>query len=636
MPRAGGRPIRLLACDDGAVESAGASLGLSREAAVPAFVFAVNARWNLIGNGLGGARRALTDFERGAGVGGHLRDTPPFLPVCLLLVLAASRMDSDAELSTTNYYQRLMGDLLERPAESLRNPEVSPQLFASLARWLAEDLRGERGTLQLPADPKPAYVGVPISQCVFRRRDRTVLYDFFDARYVESHESIDALGLLRAWPGRNQLTKSANRAIFDHPLESQVRAAIGAAHHLWDRTTLTADGHHRWRGLLRLRERPPVSLSVMAPVTSEIEIEGRKLRPQGEVRLDPKRVLPQLREGTLVYGGHDRVAIPAAGSTLVFEVDPEVGLVRTAAASAEHVHLLTCDRDLADSLKDYDAEAEEDLPHGWHLLSRVPRSHLPEVLKRPERLERPPVSIEGGLRVGRATYLVDAAPSLQAGQLDEDLVIEAETTCGCEGVNRHILGVLKQGASLPLSGLPTGTHRLKSTDGTFNAQIRLQDDGDRGGWGTIGWLNEVEHRKLRACAIDQTQRADAITGAQLSVPLATWPVLRPVREPVTLIEASGASRKVRPSLRDAWLASLDLPPDGRWDLDPGRAIWVIGKRDALCLALASPKQLDEQAGRALRRLPEHPIVRAPGVDRAKAAMLLQSLRSRAANMALES
>jgi len=93
----------------------------------------------------------------------------------------------------------------------------------------------------------------------------------------------------------------------------------------------------------------------MAPVTSEIEIEGRKLRPQGEVRLDPKRVLPQLREGTLVYGGHDRVAIPAAGSTLVFEVDPEVGLVRTAAASAEHVHLLTCDRDLADSLKDYDA-----------------------------------------------------------------------------------------------------------------------------------------------------------------------------------------------------------------------------------------------------------------------------------------
>jgi hypothetical protein len=634
LPRSAGRPNRLLACDDGAVETAGRELGAPRNESVSAFVLATERQWHIRGSGLADAGRSAAFFVRAE----RPRPTPDFLGVCCLLVLAASRMNADAEVTSSAYYYRLMAELLARPAAGLRDTENGPRLFHLLADWLVDDLRGERGALLLPDAPQPRYVGVPISQCVFRERDRTVLYDFFDARHVIADSDYDVVALLRAWPGRSALTRHANRVIDDPRLEKQVRTAIWTARATWDESTVVLGGGHRFRGTLRLRERPPVTLLLSSPAPEPLPVGEQTLQPGREVKLDPLELLPELRKLTVVHGdAANRVAIPAAGDTLIFELDPERGLIRVNAASAEHVHLLSARPDLIDHFAGYDAEAEDDLPQGWHLLSRVPTGHLPQDLRRPEKVERPPLQIEGGLRIGRLTYVQGGAPRLQAGELDIPVVVDLRGTDPPRPTSR--LARLASGESLELATLPSGTWELSAAEGAFTKVIRIQETGPRQGWGSLTWRPESSaHRRLGVHAPDPGSAAGwGASGAAVEgIPSKRLPLQRTSRAPVTLVARDGRSRYEPASLQDTWLERLGLKLEtGRWEVDVSDDIaWVVGRNDVVAAEPVVPERLDAGAVRALVRLPAQPRLRMlVDVDRTVARAAFERLRNAAEDAA---
>ena len=109
-------------------------------------------------------------------------ETPPALPLLMLLSLAAESMHADGDLAAHNYYSRLHR-LLRVPTE--RYPRVegdyrrhADELWGSLNAWL-EAWEGERGIPTAYAVGGHAYIGLPMSQAVVRQHDRSGLHEFF-------------------------------------------------------------------------------------------------------------------------------------------------------------------------------------------------------------------------------------------------------------------------------------------------------------------------------------------------------------------------------------------------------------------------------------------------------------------------
>src|SRR6266540_5639377 len=171
-----GTPV-LLACDDETMRVVGERLGHEGTEAAACFANDVKLVFRIDqATGLG---RVLAGPFRQAP---RPRPLPDFFPVLCLLVLAASRMAPDERSATQAYYRHLR-ELLDMSGHGeLEDIEFVPGLFGCMADWLAEDLDGARGRLVLPHDPWPRYVGVMVSQTVFRRRDRQVLSRFFSER----------------------------------------------------------------------------------------------------------------------------------------------------------------------------------------------------------------------------------------------------------------------------------------------------------------------------------------------------------------------------------------------------------------------------------------------------------------------
>ena len=110
-------------------------------------------------------------------------ETPPALPLLVVLTLAAESMHADGAHAAHNYYSRLHG-LLQVPANRRHRVEGdyrrhADQLWGSLNAWL-EAWEGERGIPTAYAVGGHAFIGLPMSQAVVRQHDRSGLHAFFE------------------------------------------------------------------------------------------------------------------------------------------------------------------------------------------------------------------------------------------------------------------------------------------------------------------------------------------------------------------------------------------------------------------------------------------------------------------------
>lgn len=109
-------------------------------------------------------------------------ETPPALPLLVVLSIAAEQMQADDDLAAHNYYSRLHRLLRVPTSEYLRVENdyrrVAALLWGSLNSWL-EAWEGERGIPTAYAVGGHAFIGLPMSQAVVRQHDRAGLHEFF-------------------------------------------------------------------------------------------------------------------------------------------------------------------------------------------------------------------------------------------------------------------------------------------------------------------------------------------------------------------------------------------------------------------------------------------------------------------------
>ncbi len=112
----------------------------------------------------------------------HPLETPPALPLLVVLSIAAEKMHADGNLAAHNYYSRLYGILGIPATESHRFERdyrrTAELLWGSLNSWL-EAWEGERGIPTAYAVGGHAFIGLPMSQAVVRQHDRDGLHELF-------------------------------------------------------------------------------------------------------------------------------------------------------------------------------------------------------------------------------------------------------------------------------------------------------------------------------------------------------------------------------------------------------------------------------------------------------------------------
>ena len=112
----------------------------------------------------------------------HPLETPPALPLLVVLTLAAERMQAGSHVAPHNYYSRLHSLLRTSPDREQRVEEDyrrhADELWGSLNMWL-EAWDGERGIPTAYSVGGHPFIGLPMSQAVVRQYDRTGLHEFF-------------------------------------------------------------------------------------------------------------------------------------------------------------------------------------------------------------------------------------------------------------------------------------------------------------------------------------------------------------------------------------------------------------------------------------------------------------------------
>ncbi|MGH2921456.1 MAG: hypothetical protein ACRDKU_05250, partial [Gaiellaceae bacterium] len=412
------------------------------------------------------------------------RPLPDYFSALCLFVLAASRMGADESHATSAYYARLRALLGLSGDGAPKHFQFVPRLFAQLNDWLVDDLAGARGRLILPEDPVPRYVGVCVSQTVFRRRDREVLSEFFAARMGVEVEGYDPLRRLLRWPGRRQLTRHALEVVEDPLMADRVRAAIRSAHASWDGSVITAEaGGRLWPARLRLLPYPPrlrAGAHNRERIVFRLDEKACTLEPGGEAAL-PWSVLEALRGRSLMLGQPDAsagaVRVPALGDTVLFELD-EDGLARTEQPRAETVWVVTRDLALQRQLERFRVESGEALPKRWLLCRDVPIAAL-GIERAPTLGVRAPFAFVGGLPLEARVYLAGGGPWLEVGDLDElEELLRVR-------VNGEEVGRVGSGQRVQLPSEP-GVYDAVVGDDEWRARYHVEARGEPVGVGSLG------------------------------------------------------------------------------------------------------------------------------------------------------
>ena len=219
---------------------------------------------------------------------GHL-DSPPHLPVLLVLSLAAGAMRATDDTAAHNYYARLF-ELLKVPAPAQNSWQNSyrnhaEEMWGALNAWL-ESWEGERGVPTAYSLGEHRYVGLAMSQALVREADRQKLPRFFTSEALPPGFRLgvaDMEAILDPWMARNP-------PYFSHSMRtlwssSLARESISAASCLelesWDGSGAPGDlidlnqGPLKVRLLAQLRTFPTtnVTLDLLFPGTVSTGLE---------------------------------------------------------------------------------------------------------------------------------------------------------------------------------------------------------------------------------------------------------------------------------------------------------------------------------------------------------------------------
>ena len=625
----------LLTCDDEVVRVVGERLGYTGIEAARCFPQDVKVAWS-IGSLTGFKYVTRGGFERQP----RPRCLPDFFPVLCVWVLAASRMAADDRFPTSEYYGRLRGLLALPGDDSLPFAAFMQPLFERFSGWLAEDLAGARGRLILPESPHPRYVGLGVSQTVFRRRDREVLSRFFVER-LGSVDGFDPLRRLRRWPGRHQLTGHALRLLDDDAVSDRVRAAIRAALNSWDGAELVDAGHgpgRLWSPAIHLLPHPKPRLHLGAGNVRPLEVsfgdEAVTLDPGAEAVV-PWTFLERMRTRAIVLGDPTGdaggIRVPQLGDSVLFELT-NTGLLRVERPTGQSVWVLTRDGALQVRLDRWRFRDRGVLPDWWQLFRDVPLVELPEFERAIAPPGREPLRLTGGLRLEWGVYLSGHSPLLEAGDL------ELEGTRLPVHINDDLVGSIGSGEQLRLPATLAGSYRVAVGEDEFVTRYDVEETGEPV-HGRLSHCLEAE-RSLRAGArpADGTAGVTVCGAAASSCYEGELPLLVRSAGGVVTIDESGELASHERPRTPAWFAEVGLGESGRWEIFRPAVVWLIapkpatGRPWAQLHGLVALERLSPEAAGLVLALGEDIRVSSRHMGAAKAAQVWRDLAALAGKM----
>jgi hypothetical protein len=491
-------------------------------------------------------------------------------------------MNRDGRRVTQDYYGRLL-ELMELPPREEHPPLAGFDLLETrwreFADWLAVDQDARRGVLMLPTRPTQRHVGLPISQTIFRRRDRVLLGRFFLRNQANIEAGWDILRMLRFSGSRYDLTQHARESINNEPYVRLARGALRAAYAAWDGSFEDDAGSRSWPGRLRLAATPR---RIGLYLSSEHFAYGSPLEgPDGPMELRaypyelevPLTWLDSLAAARLclrVPGTSEAIALPS-GDTLLFEPREE-GLLNIHAARDEPVWLLT--RELAFQAPEFDEgrHCGALLPRGWTLLAAIEPTRLPAGLREREREGCADIVLRGGLRLGECVYLEGFAPALVAGELEEPVEV---------AVNGEFRGLLESFGRFELGSLECGTYAIDVRVTRFEIEIARR--GRREGVGVLRWdlgdpplFRNGAVRRGRAGRLGVGPFVCGSKLAEVERPGRHRTVMLRTNAPVFIVYSDGEVRGCSRPQPQGWQRQVGLV-DGapRWSIPDGeRAEWV--------------------------------------------------------------
>jgi len=423
---------------------------------------------------------------------------PPYIGLLALCVLAASRMATDPEKQvwSNDYYTQINQLLrLDPHAGRPQNFDELSRLWIDLARWLDDDLDGQRGRSAIRTHEHFVHIGYPISQCVLRAADRRRLPDFFRSAGLEPTAEVSGerlLALLRAWAARGEpLTSQGQQTVAraTGALEENLTETLRRELANWDGELRDERGRRRAdivllaerlvggrRLELRLFGRRPDGFPVAGwKLPNDQPIELSEAAPGWYSSLPVKVTSGLLRHGlsltssdyALRFDGD--LAIPLRTSFL-----PDAGWLssRQATAVEEHVVLAhtSVETELHAFLRRNAGEGWRisrpvgDLPHDWVMadgvrIVSIPRAG-PDSLRRLIPRLNTSMRLEGGLQLGRQLYLEGGEPDLWI-TIDDEAGAELQID---DRVARLGAGIVR--FRLSEHQLPDGPHEIAAAGET--------------------------------------------------------------------------------------------------------------------------------------------------------------------------
>lgn len=373
------------------------------------------------------------------------RERASSLPLCVgflaLSVLAAHKMHSDGDNSSSAYYVRL-NDLLAAQAGSNDLPKGFATLeFEALWNFLAAWLTANTSvSLALPAaGAQKRYIGYPLAHVPLRQLDLEKLSAFFSWADYSPGSSVSPERIeddFRHWANSYGMLSQAGREALKDSRAPAVLAQIRSELRLWDGSVLEAHGVQSVQVevlLENIRRRSRICL--LAPRhegypevfrSGEVEIAGT------QDWYDPVELTPT--DGPLLEHGF---SWPADGnpSQLMRRPAAEVIVLAPHADYSELVSRTQIPKDVTCAILCHERVAarvgsylgticdeavrplvEGNCPQDWRLFLRVRAvrvpANIPEDLRMLDVVSETDIIPQGGLRLGRWTWMQGAPPSL--------------------------------------------------------------------------------------------------------------------------------------------------------------------------------------------------------------------------------
>ncbi|MEU3740299.1 hypothetical protein AB0E78_24955 [Streptomyces sp. NPDC032198] len=535
-------------------------------------------------------------------------DAPPVLPLLAVSVLAASKMATEGDTSSSNYYKRLAEvfrvDTLAR--DNLRSySKPVADMWETLDEWMTSR-GGERGYSTISGDSHLTRIGYPMSQALLREQDRRVLTAFFAAVGIkpgapQEFPGEEIIRRLRLWTASNQ--RRLSRPLLK-TLSGSVPGAASADKRLvladllerlvehWDGTLYEGSSGGRRATALRLalsrRSRQlrwvPEAVSGVSAATVRDPDSGAQYKlddPYGGyyAGLEELEVTASQLAHGMVLEGADLYLVWTAQPLIFFTEDEYSGdFVSTGAFRPGEKHMLMTSNDELQGVQTVLAEIAEDgwcvdrkRPlDGWTLFKKVDlkAAITPAALLRGDMPQashfvpttRRGFAFEGGLRIGRDLgrhhYLRGGVPDwlLPRDVAQGDTAVRI-TLSSVDGTDSHVLPVYDLLRPFPARSLSLadGTYVVSAsgTDKvtfTVSSELCGQQNSEAG---SIGHRCDA---RAGTEGEDLDREAKAIRGAEAPEKL-TLPRTLMVPSGVKELVLVGANGELHP---------LDLPDPPDW------------------------------------------------------------------------